>query len=261
MSSKAPNNRPLKYKLAPPRRTAALTRGVNKLKTYKTQKSTTNKRSQELLDLVISQYESRDILNIQTAASMAHSLMNNNLTEFKDKYADAILGIGRQVAKQKDKREATKEAQKIKEDDFVRVADRTVHRPTIKTRNWESEAPSTEIQFVRDYKNFDAAWNAGYKRLIQAVEQHLTKKQPNLKLYIGMQYTVIKQAIDYEDQDPEEVNMRQVGEPKVMNARTKPINVYNEAGVKPIILSLRKELERIFVIGYGRAGGVKLGYR
>ena len=42
----------------------------------------------------------------------------------------------------------------------------------------------------------------------------MTKKQPNLKLYIGIQYTVIKQAIDYEDNDPDDVNMRQVGEPK-----------------------------------------------
>ena len=79
MSSKAPNNRPVKYKLAPSKRSAAIIRGVNKLKTYKTEKSTTNKRSQDLLDLVISQYESRDILNIQTAGSMAHSLMNNTL--------------------------------------------------------------------------------------------------------------------------------------------------------------------------------------
>ena len=34
-----------------------------------------------------------------------------------------------------------------------------------------------------------------------------------------------------------------------MNARTKPLNIYNEASVKPIILSLRKELERKFVSG------------
>ena len=34
MSSNAPNTRPAKYKLAPPRRSAALTRGVNKLKTF-----------------------------------------------------------------------------------------------------------------------------------------------------------------------------------------------------------------------------------
>ena len=246
MSSKAPNNRPAKYKLAPPRRSAALTRGVKKLETYKTQKPTTSKTSQALLDMVIRQYESRDILNIQTAGSMAHSLMNNNIKEFRNKYADAIVGIGKQMAKQATKRETTMQATKKVEDDLVRVVDRAVHRPTIKTKNWESESPTSEVQFVRDYKSFDAAWKAGYKRLISVVEQHLTKKQPNLKLYIGMQYTVIKQAIDYEDRDPDEVYMMQVGEPKVMNARTKPMNVYNEASVKPIILSLRAELERIF---------------
>ena len=64
-----------------------------------------------------------------------------------------------------------------------------------------------------------------------------------------MQYTVIKQVIDHEDQDPDEVHMIQAGAPKVMNARTKPVNVYNEARVKPIILSLRNELERKFLSG------------
>ena len=131
----------------------------------------------------------------------------------------------------------------------MRVVDRQVHRPTIKTKNWESEAPTSEVQFVRDYEGFNEAWRAGYKHLINAIQQHLTKKQPNLKLYIGMQYTVIKQAIDYEHQDPDEVNLVQVGAPKVMNATTKPINVYSEASVKPIILSLRNELERIFLSG------------
>ena len=137
MSSKAPNNRPVKYKLAPPQRSAAIVRGVNKLKTYKTQTSTTSKRSQEL------QYESRDILNIQTAGSMAHSLMNNDLTAFKGKYADAVVGIGRQVSKQKEKREAAKETNKTIEDDLVRVVDRAIRSPTLKTKNWESESPTS----------------------------------------------------------------------------------------------------------------------
>ena len=66
----------------------------------------------------------------------------------------------------------------------------------------------------------------------------MTKKQPNLKLYIGIQYTVIKQAIDYKDNDPDDVNMRQVGEPKLMTARTKPQNVYNVASVKTNNLQL-----------------------
>ena len=77
------------------------------MKTYKTQKSTTSKKTEDILDMIIRQYESRDILNIQTAGSMAHSLMNNNLNEFRTKYADANVGIGTQMAKQAVKREAT----------------------------------------------------------------------------------------------------------------------------------------------------------
>ena len=83
MSSRVPKKRPLKYKVAPTKRSAAILRGVNILMTYKTQRPTTNRRSQQLLDLVISQYASRDILRIETAGSLAHSLMLNDLEGFK----------------------------------------------------------------------------------------------------------------------------------------------------------------------------------
>ena len=72
----------------------------------------------------------------------------------------------------------------------------------------------------------------------------MTKKQPNLKLCIGIQYAVIKQAVDHEGQDPGEVNLKKVGAPKRMHARTKPVNVYKVASAQAISLSLRAELER-----------------
>ena len=42
----------------------------------------------------------------------------------------------------------------------------------------------------------------GVKVINQSGLGTLTKKKPNLKLFIGIEYTVIKQSIDYEDQDP-----------------------------------------------------------
>ena len=122
----------MKYKLVASRRSAAITRGINKLKTYKT----TNKAAQDLINIVIGQYENRDILNIQTAASLAHSLMHNNLNEFGKKYAVAMVW----VAKQQAKREESIVKQNQVADDLVKVIDRVVHRPSIKTKNWESES-------------------------------------------------------------------------------------------------------------------------
>ena len=93
--------------------------------------------------------------------------------------------------------------------------DEKIHRPGIRTKNWESEPPSTEIRFKRHYKDFHDAWAAGSKLLIKAVSAHLTKKQPNLKLFIGIEYTVIKQTIDHEDPDPDDVIMQKSRRPKI----------------------------------------------
>jgi hypothetical protein len=126
------------------------------------------------------------------------------------------------------------------------MEDKKVHKPGIRTKNWESEAPSTEIKFKRNYKDFNDTWKEGSKLLIKAVSAHLTKKQPNLKLCIRIQYTVVKQTIDYEDQDPDEIRLKEVGKPKPMVAKTKPVHVYNLESVKTIILGLRAELEKKF---------------
>jgi hypothetical protein len=102
--------------------------------------------------------------------------------------------------------------------EIVEKVEEEIHKLGIRTKNWDSEAPSTEIKFKRDYKDFNDAWAAGSKLVIKAVSAHLTKKQPNLKLFIGIESTVVKQTIDYEDQDPDEVRLKEVGKPKPMAA-------------------------------------------
>ena len=228
-------NRPLKYKVALTKRPAAIQQNVKNLIHLYTQRATTTRNSRRLIDLVISQYADRDILRIETAGHLAHLAMINDSEGFQKLYGKILPSISKQVTLQIAKKTAQREENKQVVDELVRVVDRQVHRATIKTKNWESEAPTSEVQFVRAYKGFNEAWRAGYKHLINAVEQHLTKKQPNLKLYIGMQYTVIKQAIDHEDPDPDDVIMVHVGVPKVMYAKTKSVNVYNKDSVKPII--------------------------
>jgi hypothetical protein len=192
------------------------------------------------------QYENRDIRNIKTAVSAMDSLKANDFNEFKRKYANIALAIPIKQAKQNARRETKQTAVDEKLAEIVVKAEIKVNKPGIRTKNWESEAPSTEIVFKRHYKDFNEAWKEGSKLLIKAVSAHLTKKQPNLKLFIGIQYTVIKQIIDYEDRDPEEINFKRVGVPKPMAAKTQPVNVYKLESVKPTILGLRAELEKEF---------------
>jgi hypothetical protein len=146
--------------------------------------------------------------------------------------------------KQKAKQEARNKKQDEEIAKVVKVADRRVHRPEIKTKSWESEAPSSEVFFKKDFELFDEAWKAGYPLLVKTVIAHMEQKHPNMKLYIGIEYTIIKQTIDLEDNDPDEVNMNQVGDPKPGAARTKPVNIYTVDSVKPTIRALRAELER-----------------
>ena len=63
----------------------------------------------------------------------------------------------------------------------------------------------------------------------------MTKKQPNLKLYIGVVYSVTKQTVHHEDRDPEEIHFKTTGDPKTMGARTKLVNVYSVDSVKRTI--------------------------
>jgi hypothetical protein len=170
--------------------------------------SSTNSKAQIFMTLIKQQYKSRDITNNKTAVSAMNSLKANEFNEFKRKYADIAMTI---PIKQAKKTAAREKKEKVIDDNLAEAViklDNKIHRPGITTKNWESEAPSVEINFKRDYKDFNDAWAAGSKLLIKEVSAHLTKKQPNMKVYIGISYTVIKQSIDYEDQDPEEINLK-----------------------------------------------------
>jgi hypothetical protein len=178
------------------------------------------------MTLIKQRYQSRDITNIKTAVSAMDSLNANDFNEFRRKYADVALAAPIKEAKKNARRDSKKAAVDDKVAEIITKVDNQILRPGIRTKNWESEAPSTEIKFKRNYKDFNDAWKEGSKLLIKAVSAHLTKKQPNLKLFTGIEYTVIKQAVDYEDQDPEEINLKRVGDPKPMAAKTKPVNIY-----------------------------------
>jgi hypothetical protein len=71
----------------------------------------------------------------------------------------------------------------------------------------------------------------------------MTQKQPNLKLVIEIEYTVITQRVDMEDEDPDDIYMVRVGKPRVVVAKTKHVNVYSVDSAKRTILNLKDELE------------------
>ena len=138
---------------------------------------------------------------------------------------------------------------------MVKKVDKNIHRPHVHTTHWETAAPSSKVVLKRDFKDFGDAWRASLKLLVKIVETHLTTKHNNLKLMLGVEYTVIKQAIDYEDQDPDEIRLKPVTEPKIVFARTKAVTIYNVASIEPTILNLRGELEKKFLDGIENQAG------
>ena len=66
---------------------------------------------------------------------------------------------------------------------------------------------------------------------------------------------MIKQKIDQEDQDPDEINLIPASKPKEMAARTKPVNVYSVDSIKRTVMNLKHELETKFWNGLQSQSG------
>ena len=60
----------------------------------------------------------------------------------------------------------------------------------------------------------------------------------NIKLIIRVHYTVIKQVVDDEDDEPNEITLKEVGETVLGTATTGAVSVYNIESVKPIVRGL-----------------------
>jgi hypothetical protein len=86
-------------------------------------------------------------------------------------------------------------------DKVVRLLDKKVYNPTTLIKNWESEAPSCEVEFIICIKTFDEASHTRTNTSITAVEARMNQTHSNIKILIGIKYTVIKPVIDYEHQD------------------------------------------------------------
>ena len=95
--------------------------------------------------------------------------------------------------------------------------------------------------------DFVEARPASEKALVKAEENTMRAKQPNIKPVLGIKYLVIRQTIDYEDRDPDEVRHKTIGAPSTILATTKAVSIYNIESVKPTIRNLRKEMESKFI--------------
>ena len=157
---------------------------------------------QALNKLIQSNFEDRTIAQSRTAQKGQNLLKSNDIKKFKTYYSRVISLATTQMGKKQGKREERERVEKVETDKAIKTVEREVYRPRLITRKQETEAPSYEVEFKKDYYNASEAWEAGNRALSKMIEKHMANK-PNIKIYIGFKYQVTKISIDVNGDDPE----------------------------------------------------------
>ena len=198
--------------------------------------SSTKALNSSLMNTVKTLYKSRDITNIRTAKSALDLLASNNksdLNKCSKKFSTIMSQTAKKDAKKQVKRKAVALKEEEEEQKIITVVERKIFKPKVNIKHGDTEAPSFEIEFVKKYRIFDEAFDAGVKRLIKLTENHM-KTKPNIKLSIGFKYSVIKIAIDADAPSFEEVTeVTTTGKQGICS--TKLVEIYNVESVKPTI--------------------------
>jgi hypothetical protein len=207
--------------------------------------SSTSALNQSLMSTVKQFYENRDITNIKTAVVAMDLLKANDFNKFKKKFASIAKLVTTKQAKTAARRETRNAAEQAKMDQTVRGVEREVYKPRLKYFNAGTEAPTYEVQFIKNYTNIGEAWDSGVKKLIQMTEKHM-KTKPNIRLALGCKFTAIKTKIDADNEDPDTVEEVADGAPKNVLFQINNIQLYNIESVKASIKNLRGSMESAF---------------
>ncbi len=138
------------------------------------------------------------------------------------------------------KRDARDAIEQEKMDKVVRGVENIAYKPKIKISDQETEPPTYEVEFIRDYRNIMEAWEAAEKKLIRMTEAHM-KNKPNIRLSLGCRFQVVKSRIDADNDDPD--TMETVEEAQVQKRfKVKNVQIYNIESVKPTVKNLKDEM-------------------
>ncbi len=198
----------LKLRKSKPRaKTNALSKKVKQNIASLDEYSSTNALRSSLMSTVKVLYKTRDITNIRTAKAALNLLDTNNksdLNKFSKKFSTIMTQTEKKTATKQVKRKAAAVKEEEEEQKLIKVIEKKIFKPKVSIKHGETEAPSFEIEFIKKYRIFDEAFDAGYKRLIRLTENHM-KTKPNIRLSIGFKYSVVKIEIDADGPSFEEV--------------------------------------------------------
>ena len=113
-------------------------------------------------------YTSGDITNIKTAKS-ALDLLNSNAKTDYNKCSKKFATITNQTTNKNVTKQIKRKAVSMKEEEeekqIIRVVEHKIYKPKVKIQFADTEAPSFEIEFLKRYRVFEEAWDAGAKKL------------------------------------------------------------------------------------------------
>ena len=127
--------------------------------------------------LIKLKYEDRSITQIRTAKAAQELIKADNIKEFRNQFSNIVKLDTKSQGKKQAQRDVKSRAEKEETDKKVREIERVVYKPNLITRKQETEAPSYEVEYKRDYTNFTEAWEAGSKSLIRMIERHITRSR------------------------------------------------------------------------------------
>ena len=107
---------------------------------------------------------------------------------------------------------------------LIRVVETKIQKPKVKIQFDDTEAPSFESEFLKRYRIFEEAWDAGIKKLTKLIENHM-KTKPNIRIVVGLNYQVVKIVSNTDNPDPDTVEHEE--EVRAGVCSTKIVEIYN----------------------------------
>ena len=204
--------------------------------------SSSNALNNSLMNTVKKVYTSRDITNIKTATSALDLLNSNTKTDF-NKFSKKFTTIMNQTTTNTITKQIKLKAVALKEEaeekQLIKVVEHKIYKPKVSIQFADTEAPSFEIEFLKRYRVFEEAWDAGVKKLTNLTENHM-KTKPNIRIVIGLNYQVVKIVINADNPDPDIVEAEE--EVRSGICATKIVEIYNIESVKPTLSNLKANL-------------------
>ncbi len=157
----------LKLRKSKPRaKTNALSKKVKQNIASLDEYSSTNALRSSLMSTVKVLYKTRDITNIRTAKAALNLLDSNNksdLNKFSKKFSTIMTQTEKKTATKQVKRKAAAVKEEEEEQKLIKVIEKKIFKPKVSIKHGETEAPSFEIEFIKKYRIFDEAFDAGYE--------------------------------------------------------------------------------------------------